>query len=79
MPETLEPLKQGREWILLKSGREEILTNKYSRMEESLSKEPQQLKPLTVGDVMQVQNQTGKDALRWNRSGVVVESLGNQQ
>ena len=32
-----------------------------------------------MGDVVQVQNQTGKDALKWSRSGTVVESLGNQQ
>ena len=35
--------------------------------------------PLPVGAVVQVQNQKGKDPLRWDRSGVVVESLGNQQ
>ena len=32
-----------------------------------------------MGDVAQVQNQVGKDALRWSRSGTMVESLGNQQ
>ena len=38
-----------------------------------------ELKPLEVGDMVQVQNQTGKDALKWSRSGTVVEFLGNQQ
>ena len=28
---------------------------------------------------MQIQSQKGKDPLRWDKSGVVVESLGNQQ
>ena len=28
---------------------------------------------------MQVQNQRGKDPLRWDKSGVVVENLGNHQ
>ena len=37
------------------------------------------LPPLPVGAVVQVQNQRGKDPLRWDRSGIVVESLGKQQ
>ena len=32
-----------------------------------------------MGTVVQVQNQRGKDPLRWDRSGIVVEDLGNQQ
>ena len=28
---------------------------------------------------VQIHNQRGKDALHWDKSGIVVESLGNQQ
>ena len=38
-----------------------------------------ELKPLEVRNMVQVQNQTWKDALRWSRSSTMVESLGNQQ
>ena len=44
-----------------------------------LERHAHRLPDLPVGAVVQVQNQKGKDPLRWDRSGVVVESLGNQQ
>ena len=47
-------------------------------MEESVSRRAEQLIPLAIGNVVQVQNQTGKDLLCWNRDGRVVESLENQ-
>ena len=33
------------------------------------------LPPLDVGDIMSVQNQTGRHKLKWDGSGVVVEVL----
>lgn len=37
------------------------------------------LEPLNVGDVVLVQNQHGPKPTRWDRTGLVVETLGNRQ
>ena len=64
---------------MLKAEREKALETKYCRIQEDLKRHSKPLAPLEVGAVVQVQNQRGKDPLRWDRNGTVVESLGNQQ
>ena len=72
-------LEQRKEWVLLKADREKALATKYGKLQEDLNRHAHPLKPLNVGSVVQVQNQKGKDPLRWDRSGIVVENLENQQ
>ena len=79
LPTPKEFLEQRKEWVLLKEEREKTLTTKYGRVQEDLGRHAHTLKPLEVGSVVQVQNQRGKDPLRWDKSGVIVETLGNQQ
>ena len=55
------------------------MSTKYCSIQEDLGRHAHPLPQLPVGPVVQVQNQRGKDPLRWNRSGIVVESLENQQ
>ena len=63
----------------MKADREKALSVKYGHIQEDLERHSRPLPPLPVGAVVQVQNQKGKDPLRWDRSGTVVECLGNQQ
>ena len=79
LPTPMDCLKQRKEWIMLKDDREKALATKYGHVQKELERHAHPLPPLPVGVVVQVQNQRGKDPLRWDRSGVVVESLGNQQ
>ena len=79
LPISIGKLKQRKEWIRVKSQREEALSVKYGQIEKKLQGNARNLKPLRVGDRVQVQNQTGNEPKRWNKSGKVVESLGNQQ
>ena len=79
LPSPRECLQQRKEWLLLKEDREKVLSAKYGRIQEDLQRHTQSLKPLPLGSVVQVQNQKGKDPLRWDKSGIVVESHGNQQ
>ena len=72
-------LKQRKEWVFLKEQREQALSEKYGKIEENLKRHSQNLKELSVGTVVQIQNQKGQDPLRWDKSGVVVENLGNHQ
>ena len=79
LPTPKECLQQRKEWIILKADREKALATKYCSIKEDLERHSHQLPPLEVGAVVQVQNQRGKDPLRWDSSGIVVETLGNQQ
>ena len=63
----------------MKADREKALATRYGKIEEDLNRQSKDLKPIPTGSIVQVQNQKGKDPLRWDRSGVVVEDLGNQQ
>ena len=46
-------------------------------MKESLVRATRELKPLSVSDMVPVQNQTGKDMLRWIRIDSIVETFEN--
>ena len=54
--------------------RERSLKERYVRSSESLNQHTRNLEPLCVGDHVFVQNQTGSNPTRWDRSGVVMES-----
>ena len=56
--------------------KEEALRQRYHRTTESLQEHSRPLPPLNVGDRCYIQNQTGNQPKRWNRSGTVIETLG---
>ena len=72
-------LKLRKEWILTAEAREVALARRHQLREEALSEHTRKLPILDVGDVVQVQNQTGPKANKWMLSGVVVETLDNNQ
>ena len=55
--------------------REKALARRHPQQEKDLSRHTKVLAPLTVGQVVLVQNQRGSNQLRWNKSGQVVEVL----
>ena len=79
LPGTIETYKQRKEWIMLREERERALSEKYGKIKESLDRGTRKLKELELGDVVQIQNQRGKDALRWSKSGVIVEVRNHDQ
>ena len=72
MPTPKEFLVQRKEWVIMKEERERALATKYGKVQEDLNRHAHVLKELPVGSVVQVQNQKGKDPLRWDKSGTVV-------
>ena len=64
------------DWVLTKDAREKALAKRHRLREEELGQHTKALVELSPGDVVQVQNQTGPHANKWDMSGVVVESLG---
>ncbi len=59
--------------------REEALRVRHARSCERLSQYTVKLSPLKVGDHVHVQNQRGNRPRKWEKSGVVVEDLQNDQ
>jgi hypothetical protein len=63
LPSLQGRLLQRKEWILLKSDREKTLLVKYGKVKESLDQHTRVLAPLMVGNIVQVQNQRGRNPL----------------
>ena len=68
-------LRLHPEWRLTMEQRELALARRHARREADLSEHTKQLRPLEVGQVVMVQNQTGNNPRRWDKSGVVVEVM----
>ena len=78
------PIKPGNlqlhpEWRITFDQREKALARRHARREKDLSEHTKLLAPLTVGQVVLVQNQSGNTPLRWDKSGQVVEVLPYDQ
>ena len=79
MPMAGEKLQLRREWLMIKEDRETALAAKYGKIEEDRTRNSREQKELEPGTIVQIQNQHGKEPLRWDKSGTVVENRGNQQ
>ena len=55
------------------------MAKKHLRRAEQLSEHTKQLKPLTVGDTVMVQNQHGPKANKWDKTGIVIEAKEHDQ
>ena len=53
------------------------MARRHQAREKDLEQKTKVLEPLAVGAVVQVQNQSGPHANKWDLSGVVCESLGH--
>ena len=74
------PIKPGNlllhpEWRLTMEQREKALARRHARRGKDLTEHTKVLAPLAVGQVVLVQNQSGNNPLRWDRSGQIVEIL----
>ena len=79
MPSNPKSFRPSKEWIITKEQRELALAKRYARQEEVLLEHTKSLPELPVGVQVSVQNQTENKPKRWDRTGVVVESLPYQQ
>ena len=72
------PIHPGRyvphpTWKETLLAREEALRNRHMKTAERLSEHTRHLPPLTVGDHVRIQNQTGPHPTKWDKTGIVVE------
>ena len=66
-------------WQETRSLREKALAKRHSKAKERWSEHTKDLKLLEIGDHVYVQNLTGNQPLRWERTGVIVETRPHQQ
>ena len=69
----------GSEWKNLARQREIALSARGVQLKEQWSQNVRTLKPLIPGDTVFIQNQTGNNPLRWDKTGVVLEAKGYDQ
>ena len=79
MPIAKEELQPRREWLYTKEQREQALSEKYGKIEHDRKQHSKDLGDIPIGSSVQVQNQRGNEPLRWEKSGIVVEQMGNSQ
>ena len=60
-------------WQETLSNREGALRNRHMRVAERLSAHTRVLPPLSVGDCVRIQNQTGPHPTKWDKTGIVIE------
>ena len=66
-------------WRQAWEAKEEALRSRITRTTESLQAHTRPLRPLALGEKVFIQNQQGNHPTKWDRSGTVVEVLGNDQ
>ena len=60
-------------WQETLANREEALRNRHMKDAERLSAHTRILSPLSVGDCVRIQNQTGPFPTKWDKTGIVIE------
>ena len=65
--------KPHNAWHETLQSRENALRHRHIKVCDRLSEHTRRLPPLRVGDHVRVQNQTGPNPLKWDRTGIVVE------
>ena len=75
IPCTPENLSLRKEWVLTAEERQKALAQRHLSRHTDLAAKTKELKPLAVGDSVQIQNQKGQHAKKWDFSGVIVEKL----
>ena len=74
LPAPMSRYKAQPGWLLLKDDRERALRKRALLNSARLAVGTRELKPLQVGDTVQVQNQVGNHPSRWDITGLIVET-----
>ena len=67
------------EWTLTRERRELALAQRYAKQEKLLNEHTKALPPLKQGDMVAIQNQHGPRPKKWDRTGLIVETLPHLQ
>ena len=78
VPVNPDMLRLRKDWVLPKEMREKALAVQHQVRGALRAEKSHELGPLSVGQSVQIQNQTGPNANKWDLSGIVVEDQGFQ-
>ena len=67
------------EWTLTRERRELALAQRYAKQEKLLNEHTKALPPLKQGDMVAIQNQHCPRPKKWDRTGLIVETLPHLQ
>ena len=76
MPCNPQDLHLRQDWVLTRNARERVLARRHQLKGDQWADKTRELGVLLPGQVVQIQNQTGPHAKKWDISGSVVENLG---
>ena len=79
MPTMEESLHVHKEWRIAAEEREISLRKRHLRSIETYNEHSKELPELHVHDCVAVQNQTGSHPKRWDKTGVIIETLPFRQ
>lgn len=65
--------KPHNTWYMSLAAREEALRNQHMHAMERWSEHTKRLPPLVIGDHVRIQNQSGNNPIRWDKTGSVIE------
>ena len=65
--------KPHNAWSETLQSRESALCHRHIKACDRLSEHTRRLSPLKIGDHVRIQNQTGPNPLKWDRTGIIIE------
>ena len=71
--------RPSQEWVVMNEDRERAMAARRVEDGTRLARYTKQQKELPVGTAVAVQNQTGKDPTKWDKTGVVLENKKHSQ
>ena len=77
LPSNPKDIQLRPEWILTAQAREKALSCRHLARHDDLSNSSKPLKPLAIHQIVQVQNQCGSHANKWDLCGTIVQVLGH--
>ena len=75
LPVPVDKYEPKQEWGLVQEYRERAMARRLERDGARLERHTKQLKPVPIGGLVAVQNQSGQFPKKWGKSGVVVDNL----
>jgi len=74
------PITPRKVWSELANAREKTFDRRRTLASKHANSKPaRKLSPLSIGDTVAIQNQTGQHSLRWDRTGIISETLSHEQ
>ena len=79
MPMDKGKYRPSEKWLIKLNQREEALRVRQDRANKSWTEHTRSMRQLKLGDKVRIQNQNGSRSKKWDKTGVIVQEMGNRQ